>query len=77
MILDSRGQLVWQSTEEAFAAAANLKVQQYRGEEYLTFWAGKKAGSQGKGKFYMVFMNLAWASAHTWLNAANLARLVV
>ena len=52
MILDSRGSLVWMTDE--FDVAANLKVQRYRGQNYLTFWAGEKAQTSGKGDYYMV-----------------------
>lgn len=52
MILDHQGELVW--TTQDFGAAGNLKVQQYDGEDYLTFWAGEKLQESGQGKYYMV-----------------------
>ncbi|KAI7657621.1 hypothetical protein KC319_g9469, partial [Hortaea werneckii] len=52
MILDHQGELVW--TTQDFGAAGNLKVQQYAGEDYLTFWAGEKLQESGQGKYYML-----------------------
>ncbi|RMY77547.1 hypothetical protein D0862_13542 [Hortaea werneckii] len=52
MILDHQGELVW--TTQDFGAAGNLKVQQYDGEDYLTFWAGEKLQESGQGKYYML-----------------------
>lgn len=52
LILDSKGNLVW--TSDQFGHSANLKIQQYRGDEYLTFWAGEKLQESGRGVYYMV-----------------------
>lgn len=53
MILDMRGELVW--ITDSYGLATNLKVQRYRGEDFLTFWAGKKSTTAfGRGKYYMV-----------------------
>lgn len=52
MILDSRGDLVW--TASGFGVVMNLKVQQYQGENYLTFWAGHKVGGIGMGNYHML-----------------------
>lgn len=52
MILDSRGDLVWMSDD--FGPTANLKVQSYNGEDYLTFWSGEKAATSGKGVYFMM-----------------------
>jgi len=60
MILDSKGNLVWMS--DRFKLATNLKVQRYRGQEYLTFWSGEKASTYGIGVYYMVspFHGMLW-----------------
>ncbi|USW55645.1 Putative arylsulfotransferase [Septoria linicola] len=52
MILDAQGELIWRSDE--YGAAANLKVQRYRGEDYLTLWSGEKAATSGKGVYFML-----------------------
>lgn len=51
-ILDNRGNLVW--TETRFGQVTNLQVQQYRGESYLTFWAGASKGPHSNGSYYLV-----------------------
>ncbi|KXT05279.1 hypothetical protein AC579_7453 [Pseudocercospora musae] len=52
MILDSKGELIW--TSDDFGATANLKVQQYQGEHFLTLWSGEKAATSGKGVYFML-----------------------
>nr|POE86519.1 hypothetical protein CFP56_46703 [Quercus suber] len=52
LILDARGQMIW--TSDAYGVTINSKVQRYKGENYLTFWAGAKAATSGKGIYYMV-----------------------
>ncbi|KAG9580839.1 hypothetical protein KCU77_g4942, partial [Aureobasidium melanogenum] len=52
MILDARGNLVWQT--DRYGQAMNLKVQEYKGERYLTFWAGLRGSSYGYGDYYML-----------------------
>ncbi|THW36263.1 hypothetical protein D6D22_07751 [Aureobasidium pullulans] len=52
MILDARGNLVWQTDQ--YGQAMNLKVQEYKGEKYLTFWAGHRGSSFGYGNYYML-----------------------
>lgn len=52
VILDSRGELVWMS--DGFGTTANLKVQHYKGEDYLTLWSGEKAATSGKGVYFML-----------------------
>jgi hypothetical protein len=52
MILDARGNLVWQSDQ--YGKPMNLRVQEYKGEKYLTFWAGLRGSSFGYGNYYMV-----------------------
>lgn len=73
MILDARGNLVWQTDQ--YGQAMNLKVQEYKGEKYLTFWAGLRGSSYGYGNYYMVSTTKYWSL----LLKANFfaARLVV
>ncbi|KAK5944019.1 hypothetical protein PMZ80_003300 [Knufia obscura] len=52
IILDARGELVWM--DDRFGTTMNMKVQNYRGEQYLTFWAGTMDISFGRGTYYML-----------------------
>lgn len=52
MMLDAQGGLVWRSDD--YGAAANLKVQRYKGQDYLTLWSGEKAATSGKGVYFML-----------------------
>lgn len=53
MILDNAGQMVWHN--EAFPIAYGVTVQQYRTEQYITFWAGNdQVIGHGSGSYYMV-----------------------
>lgn len=52
LILDAKGEFVW--TSDQYGASGNLKVQQYQGKDYLTFWAGEKLQESGQGMYYMV-----------------------
>lgn len=53
-ILDNNGDLVWTSPWRG-QQLYNLMVQEYRGEKYLTFWAGNDAvGGHGAGTIIMV-----------------------
>ncbi|POR37738.1 Uncharacterized protein TPAR_02080 [Tolypocladium paradoxum] len=53
-ILDDDGRLVWTSGWED-KQIYNLMVQTYRGQNYLTFWAGNDAvGGHGAGAYYML-----------------------
>lgn len=54
VILDSRGELVWASTDRFFDTTTNVNVQSYNGTPYLTFWAGEKRGTAGSGVAYML-----------------------
>jgi Arylsulfotransferase (ASST) len=51
-IVDTRGNLIWMSNR--FNDSMNLKVQQFKDQNYLTMWAGTKTGGQGKGIYYML-----------------------
>ncbi|KAJ9273427.1 hypothetical protein DTO212C5_501 [Paecilomyces variotii] len=52
LILDYTGELVW--TEGRFGEVMDMKVQQYKGENYLTFWCGTDDGTHGRGIYYML-----------------------
>lgn len=57
MILDPRGDLVWaHHFENKFGGQAyDLMVQEYQGEDYLTFWLGDDTvKGHGSGSYYMV-----------------------
>jgi hypothetical protein len=55
VMLDAKGNLVWMDNDK-FQQALDLNVQQYKGEDYLTFWTNNKKikkskkGKKGKGK---------------------------
>lgn len=51
-IYDARGGLVW--TTEEYGIALNLRVQKYKDQDVLTFWAGEKAATSGKGSYYIL-----------------------
>ncbi|KAK5372614.1 hypothetical protein LTR20_001644 [Exophiala xenobiotica] len=51
-ILNSDNELVWKS--ESYAVTTNLQVQRYKGQDYLTFWSGKKLGTKGVGVYYLL-----------------------
>ena len=51
-IFDPRGDLIWMS--DAYGVTMNFQVQRYKDENYLTFWAGSKQATSGKGNYYMV-----------------------
>jgi hypothetical protein len=52
-ILDNHGRLIW--SENVKGQAYNLKVQEYKGEQVLTYWVGDDAvGGHGEGYFYVL-----------------------
>ena len=54
VILDSTGSLVWSSGWDG-KQIYNLRAQRYKGNDYITFWAGNDAvGGHGAGHYYMV-----------------------
>jgi Arylsulfotransferase (ASST) len=65
-IVDTRGNLVWMSNK--FNDSMNLQVQQYKGENYLTMWAGSKVGGQGKGVYHM--LDSSYSTVHS-INAVG------
>jgi hypothetical protein len=57
MILDSRGDLVWaKHFDNKFGGQAyDFMVQEYQGQDYLTFWLGDdRIRGHGAGSYYMV-----------------------
>lgn len=52
MIFDEIGSLIW--ADDRYGDVTDLKVQQYKGENYLTFWTGIQASTFGKGHYVMV-----------------------
>jgi hypothetical protein len=63
MILDMSGNLVWSAPGQFGDASANTKIQQYHGEDFLTFWAGEKLQESGLGSYYM--LNSSYDVVHT------------
>lgn len=61
LILEPNGNLVWTPTHGG--NVINLNVQTYHAEAYLTYWAGKKVGGSGHGKYYM--LNSSYDIVHT------------
>lgn len=52
IILDNDGELVWMETK--YGQAMDVKVQSYRGNDYITFWHGDDSGWFGKGYYLML-----------------------
>ena len=62
MITDEMGGLIW--LDPKYQQPYNLAVQDYKGEKYLTFWAGDDGvRGHGSGVYYMV-SSLAGSYAH-------------
>ncbi|KAI6878780.1 hypothetical protein KC360_g8390 [Hortaea werneckii] len=52
-IIDAEGNMVW-TLDKQFGEVYNFAVQEYKGEPYLTFWAGNDAvGGHGAGTYFM------------------------
>ena len=52
--MDSHGKLIWAKSTEG--QAYDFKVQEYKGEQFLTYWQGDdKVRGHGAGDFYMVY----------------------
>lgn len=59
MILDQAGHLIWALDGKPYGETYNLNVQEWNGEQYLTFWGGDDAiGGHGQGYYYMVGFNI-------------------
>ncbi|KAK6002316.1 hypothetical protein QM012_001954 [Aureobasidium pullulans] len=56
VMLDGYGDLIWM--DESFGPyVMNLKVQEYQGEQYITFWSGDIDSGFGLGTYYMLNCN--------------------
>ncbi|KAL1633911.1 hypothetical protein SLS58_010901 [Diplodia intermedia] len=54
MILDQAGNLIWTLDGKPYGETYNLNVQEWNGEQYLTFWGGDDTvGGHGQGYYYM------------------------
>ncbi|KAM3550230.1 hypothetical protein MY1884_008355 [Beauveria asiatica] len=53
VILDHAGELVWRQPRMA-AEVHDFRVQEYKGERFLTFWAGAPDGGAKQGSWYMM-----------------------
>lgn len=51
-IYDAHGDLLW--TTEKYGTVLNMRMQRYKEQNFLTFWAGEKAGTMGQGRYYML-----------------------
>lgn len=52
MILDQDGHLVW---TKSFGSTYNMNMQNYKGEDFITFWVGNDdVSGHGEGIYYMV-----------------------
>jgi hypothetical protein len=57
VILGADGELIWR--QYGFGGdIQDFRVQEYRGERFLTFWAGKEDGARKEGFWYMVSFGL-------------------
>lgn len=52
IILDNDGNLIWMDTQ--YGQAMDVKVQKYKGNDYITFWHGDDSGWFGKGYYLML-----------------------
>ncbi|EGX95936.1 hypothetical protein CCM_00590 [Cordyceps militaris CM01] len=53
VILDHTGELVWRQPRMA-DEVHDFRVQEYKGEQFLTFWAGKPDGGTKQGLWYLM-----------------------
>ncbi|KAF2734421.1 hypothetical protein EJ04DRAFT_512544 [Polyplosphaeria fusca] len=56
---DRMGSLVWSTTNSDFFDAFDFRMQTYRGEPTLTFWAGELMSGWGLGSFYLLNQSYA------------------
>ncbi|KAJ5898296.1 hypothetical protein N7504_008584 [Penicillium tannophilum] len=52
LILDAQGDPVW--VDYSWGEVHDFRVQQFKGKDYLTFWAGVQRGIHGEGSWYML-----------------------
>ncbi|KAH6962658.1 ASST-domain-containing protein [Ilyonectria sp. MPI-CAGE-AT-0026] len=53
VILDAVGDLVWRQIDQG-GDTHDLRVQEYFGEKYLTFWVGEEIGGRKQGSWFMM-----------------------
>lgn len=58
VMLDARGELIWMDNKK-FEQAMNLDVQEYKGQDYLTFWTKTKKTAHSKSKKSYVLVGQA------------------
>ncbi|KAI1359015.1 Arylsulfotransferase-domain-containing protein [Xylaria arbuscula] len=53
-IFDSHGELVW--ADDSYGVVFNLEIQEYQGENYITFWSSPEGSNHGygRGTYYML-----------------------
>ncbi|KEY68357.1 hypothetical protein S7711_01135 [Stachybotrys chartarum IBT 7711] len=54
VIMDRKGELIWRQDQLIEQETQDLRVQEYRGEKFLTFWVGVEAEGFKKGVWYMM-----------------------
>lgn len=69
LILDARGELVWM--EGKWGETMDMKIQHYRGEDYITFWVGVDDGTHGRGTYFMVSYKLTCLSSFSNLSSST------
>ena len=52
VVVDNDGNLVWMPA--AWSEATDVKVQQFNGKSYMTFWNGTDGNNMGEGAYIMV-----------------------
>ncbi|GAA6009171.1 hypothetical protein JCM10207_004294 [Rhodosporidiobolus poonsookiae] len=58
LIMDNNGSLVWSGYDAGYTNSMDLRVQQYKGEDVLTFFQGDFfSGGYGNGSWYMLSSN--------------------
>lgn len=55
VIVDDNGHLIWTMDMSSYGMTYGLTVQKFKGQDFLTFWAGDDGvGGHGAGYYYMV-----------------------
>lgn len=75
-ILDHTGELVWRQPRMA-AEVHDFRVQEFRGERFLTFWAGAPNGGGKQGFWYLVGWNPDEAARRGAISALGTPRRAV
>ncbi|GAA5907935.1 hypothetical protein JCM6882_001532 [Rhodosporidiobolus microsporus] len=58
LVMDNNGSLVWSGYEDGYTDSMDLRVQQYKGEDVLTFFQGDFfSGGYGNGSWYILSSN--------------------